>query len=91
MDPLDFTEKEPKADTTSECRDSVLGLLHETAELLVAKGERELSTTFLEAFINCFCCWDATYIPKRLLNGKLVWNTTDASNPNTVAANTATT
>lgn len=60
--------------TTLECRDSVLGLLHETAELLAEKGEKELATTYLEAALNVFCCWEPKYIPKRNPDGNLVWN-----------------
>jgi len=75
MDPLDFTEKETESDTTFEYRDSVLGLLHQTAELLDKKGEREMAKTYLEAALNCFCCWESTYVPKRTSEGKLVWNT----------------
>jgi len=83
-------KKEPKVDTTLECRDSVLGLLHETAGLLKKKGEEKMAVTYLEAALNCFCCWEPTYIPKRTSEGKLVWTTSDASHLNKSDTNTAT-
>lgn len=67
----------PTRQATEEDQDSVLGLLHQTAELLAEKGERDLATAYLEAALNIFCCWQPSYVPYRKPDGKLVWETED--------------